>query len=233
MKKGIFVTILTLFTVFVNKKIAAQSFIDISAGASTQDRYFSNLSYKYQVNNNFRLGADLQIASPKYRFIDGKLFKTGYATSINLPVMFKITEQKQIRLDGFVRPGIRFQGILDPDGNDKRDSIYNSTAILIDAGLIVNVKITDRFNLNSGVSFPTGYQIAPTALFEYLGAANFHAGVSYAVNKKSILFAKAITGPALGADGDSYKYFWSAQAGLRISIGKKENKNLLLIEPSF
>ncbi len=233
MKKVTLMIAVMLFVLFKNEKIAAQSFVDVGLGASTLDKVSVNFSYKKQVSNKFRLGIDVQAASPKYRFIDGKLIDGGFATSINIPLMFKITEQENIRLDGFVRPGFRFQGVIDPDGNDTRDTKSTSSAILFDAGLIVNIKLSDRLNLHSGVSFPTGYQIAPSALFEYLGAANFHGGLSYATNKKSVLFVKAITGPALGGDGDTYKYFMSLQAGIRIPFGKKENKNLLLLEPSF
>lgn len=233
MKKIILTCGIAISSILISQKAVAQSLIDIGAGASTQDNYFTNLAYRHQVSNSFRIGLEVQVSSPKYRFIDAKLFKEGYATSIHIPLTFKITEQDRIRLDGYVRPGVRFQGVLDPDKNDKRDSILNSTAVMFDAGLLVNVKLTEKLNFNSGVSFPTGFQIAPNTLFEYFGAANFHGGLSYAATSKTILFVKGITGPALGANGDTYKYFWSVQGGLRFALGKKPTGNPLLLEPSF
>jgi hypothetical protein len=233
MKKTILTLGIAFGSILINQKAIAQSLIDVGVGASTQDNYFTNIAYRHQVNSNFRIGFETQIASPKYRFIDAKLIKEGYATSVHIPLTFKITEQSKIRLDGYVRLGARFQGVLDPDKNDKRDSILTSTAIMFDAGLVVNIKLTEKLNLNSGVSFPTGIQIAPSTLFEYFGAANFHGGLSYATSAKTILFAKGITGPAFGGNGDTYKYFWSVQAGIRFALGKKPTGNPLLLEPSF
>jgi hypothetical protein len=146
---------------------------------------------------------------------------------------FKIAEQDRIRLDGFFRPGFRFQGIIDPDNNGKEDSLLNSRAVLFEAGLLVNVKLTEKLNLSSGVLLPTAFEIAPTSLFEYMGTPNFTGGLSFAASQKSVIFLKGITGPAFGADGDTYKYFWSAQAGVRFALGKNPTTKSLLLEPSF
>ncbi len=214
------------------KKAYSQSLIDFSIGASTMDRYFSNLAYRYQVNDNFRIGFEFQMSSPKYRFVGARPFENGYSTSLNLPLSFKIAEQGRVRLDGFVRPGVRFQGIMFPD-NPAEESISNSTAVLLDAGLLVNVKLTDRLNLGSGVFLPAGFEIAPNTVFEYLGTPNFTAGLSYLASPKTILFLKGISGPAFGADGDTYKFIWSIQGGIRFALGKKSNNKSLLTEPSF
>lgn len=222
-----------LLTAHIFQKAQAQSLIDVGFGASTMDKYFTNVAYRYQINDNFRIGFEAQFSSPAYRFVGAIPFENGYATSLNLPLSFKITEQDRIRLDGFFRPGIRFQGKVDPDNNNVEDSILSSTAVLFDAGLVVNVKLTDKFNLNSGVILPAGFEIAPTSLFEYLGTPNFIGGVSYSASTKAIVFLKGITGPAFGADGDTYKYIWSLQGGIRLSLGKKTNSKSLLLEPSF
>jgi hypothetical protein len=50
---------------------------------------------------------------------------------------------------------------------------------------------------------------------------------------KTIVFIKGITGPAFGASGDTYKYIWSAQAGVRFALGKNPTTKSLLLEPSF
>ena len=222
-----------LLTALTFQKAQAQSMVDVGFGASTMDRYYTNLAYRYQVNENLRVGLETQFSSPKYRFVEAKPFEKGYATTISIPLSFKITEQDRIRLDGFVRPGFRFQGIIDPDNNGIEDSLLNSRAVLFEAGLLVNVKLTEKLNLSSGILLPAAFEIAPTSLFEYMGTPNFTAGLSYLASPKTIVFFKEVTGPAFGASGDTYKYIWSVQAGVRFAFGKNTTTKSLLIEPSF
>lgn len=232
-RKIISTTWLAILALLFIQNASAQSIVDISGGASSMDNYFTNLSYRRQVSDNFRIGFELQYGSPKYRFVEAKPFEKGYAWSLSVPLSFKLAEQERIRLDGFVRPGFRFQGIIDPDNNGIEDSLLNSRAVLFEAGLLVNVKLTEKLNLSSGVLLPTAFEIAPTSLFEYMGTPNFTGGLSYLASPKTIVFIKGITGPAFGASGDTYKYIWSVQAGVRFVFGKKTTTKSLLIEPSF
>lgn len=215
------------------KQTNAQSLIDIGAGASTLDNYYTNLAYRHQIKDNFRLGFEIQYGSPKYRFVEAVPFEKGYVWSLSAPLSFKIAEQDRIRLDGFVRPGFRFQGITDPDNNGIEDSLLNSRAVLFEAGLLVNIALTEKLNLSSGVLLPAAFEITPSSLFEYMGTPNFTGGLSYQASAKTIVFIKGITGPAFGANGDTYKYFWSAQAGVRFAFGKNPTTKSLIIEPSF
>jgi hypothetical protein len=231
--KIILTTCVVLLTALAFQKAEAQSMVDVGFGASTMDRCHTNLAYRYQVNDNLRIGLETQFSSPKYRFVEAKPFEKGYATTISIPLSFKITEQDRIRLDGFVRPGFRFQGIIDPDNNGIEDSLLNSRAVLFEAGLLVNVKLTEKLNLSSGILLPAAFEIAPTSLFEYMGTPNFTAGLSYLASPKTIVFIKGVTGPAFGASGDTYKYIWSVQAGVRFAFGKNTTTKSLLIEPSF
>ncbi|MFN5213725.1 MAG: hypothetical protein ACK5DY_03835 [Bacteroidota bacterium] len=232
-RKIISTTWLAILALLFIQNASAQSIVDISGGASSMDNYFTNLSYRRQVSDNFRIGFELQYGSPKYRFVEAKPFEKGYAWSLSVPLSFKLAEQERIRLDGFVRPGFRFQGIIDPDNNGIEDSLLNSRAVLFEAGLLVNVKLTEKLNLSSGVLLPTAFEIAPTSLFEYMGTPNFTGGLSYLASPKTIVFIKGITGPAFGASGDTYKYIWSAQAGVRFAVGKNPTTKSLLLEPSF
>jgi hypothetical protein len=232
-RKIISTTWLAILALLFIQNASAQSIVDISGGASSMDNYFTNLSYRRQVSDNFRIGFELQYGSPKYRFVEAKPFEKGYAWSLSVPLSFKLAEQERIRLDGFVRPGFRFQGIIDPDNNGIEDSLLNSRAVLFEAGLLVNVKLTEKLNLSSGVLLPTAFEIAPTSLFEYMGTPNFTGGLSYLASPKTIVFIKGITGPAFGASGDTYKYIWSAQAGVRFALGKNPTAKSLLLEPSF
>lgn len=231
--KNILTICVAILTALTFQKAQAQSLIDVGFGASNMDKFFTNVAYRYQVNDNFRIGLETQLASPKYRFVGAKPFEKGYATTISIPLSFKITEQERIRLDGFVRPGLRFQGIIDPDNNGIEDSLFNSRAVLFEAGLLVNVKLTEKLNLSSGILLPAAFEIAPTSLFEYMGTPNLIGGLSYLASPKSIVFLKGITGPAFGASGDTYKYILSVQAGVRFAFGKNPNSKSLLIEPSF
>lgn len=221
-----------LSTLFI-QHASAQSIVDVGVGASNMDQYSTNLAYRHQINDNFRVGFEIQYGSPKYRFVEAKPFEKGYAWSLSLPLSFKIAEQDRIRLDGFFRPGFRFQGIIDPDNNGVEDSLLNSRAVLFEAGLLVNLKLTEKLNLSSGVLLPTAFEIAPTSLFEYMGTPNFTGGLSYLASPKTIIYIKGITGPAFGASGDTYKYIWSAQAGVRFALEKNPTTKSLLLEPSF
>jgi len=232
-KKTIFKICIALLSILSIQKADAQSLVDIGVGASTMDRYFTDLAYRHQINDNFRVGFEIQYGFPKYRFVEAKPFEKGYAWSLSIPLSFRIAEQERIRLDGFVRPGFRFQGIIDPDNNGMEDSLLNSRTVLFEAGLLVNVKLTEKLNLSSGVLLPTAFEIAPTSLFEYMGTPNFTGGLSYLATKKSIVFVKGITGPAFGASGDTYKYIWSLQAGVRLAFGKNTTAKSLILEPSF
>jgi len=232
-KKTIFKICIALLSILSIQKADAQSLVDIGVGASTMDRYFTDLAYRHQINDNFRVGFEIQYGFPKYRFVEAKPFEKGYAWSLSIPLSFRIAEQERIRLDGFVRPGFRFQGIIDPDNNGMEDSLLNSRAVLFEAGLLVNVKLTEKLNLSSGVLLPTAFEIAPSSLFEYMGTPNFTGGLSYLASPKTIVFVKGITGPAFGANGDTYKYIWSAQAGVRFALGKNPTTKSLLLEPSF
>ncbi|AEE50278.1 hypothetical protein [Haliscomenobacter hydrossis] len=229
-KKG---GLLTLFALLLGLNVGyAQGLLDLSVGSSQQDRFFTNIAYRLQLSSRLRIGAELQLASTQYRFIDAKPITEGYASTLSLPISWQLYQNERIDLHFFFRPGVRFQGIIDPDDNDVRDEVLNSTAILLDPGLMVSIKATDRLRFQSGVSFPTLFQVQPSALFENNSTA-IHANVAYQVSKRSALFAKTLMGPAVGASGDSQKFVWSAQAGLRLSLGTPGKGNVLLMEPSY
>jgi hypothetical protein len=97
--------------------------------------------------------------------------------------------------------GARFQGVIDPDGNDQRDSILASTAVLAEVGFFVNIPLSERIHLQSGISFPIAYEIAPLPVLEYQWT-NIHAGVSYAFPHQ-VLFLKGSMGSAIGESKSS------------------------------
>lgn len=200
--------------------LSGQTILDLSAGASAQDRVAGNVAIRRQLGERFRGGLELQLAAPRYRFISAKPIREGYALSASLPLAWRLREEGPLRLDLFLRPGLRMQGILDPDGNDQRDSILSSTALIFEPGLLLSFAASERLRLMSGVSFPLFYELRPAALFENNVTA-LHGGLSWRAGPGTLLFVKALAGPAAGGDGDTQKFVQSFQVGLRFTFGKK------------
>ncbi len=208
----------------------SQTIIDLGIGTSQQDQWASQIALRQQLNPKFRAGLELQFSTPRYRFIEAKPITEGYSLILSLPLTYQLYEQDQLQLFGLFKPGFRRQGIIDPDGNDQRDSILNSTALLGELGLLINIIANERLNIQSGVSFPAAFEINPTNLFENLTTL-LHAGLTYRSGERSVLFAKANMGAAFGASGDSHKFLWSTQIGLRFALGKKLDS--LFVESAF
>ena len=194
----------------------SQSLIDISTGTSFQDQFAAQLTYRKQFSDNFRAGIELQYGSVKERFVEAQLIEEGYATSISIPMSLLLSKEEKIQLFGTFKAGIRFQGIIDPDGNNRRDSTLNSTALIGELGFLALVKASDNLYFQGGVSFPVGFELSPSSLFEYQWT-NLHVGMSFKA-RENILFLKGNLGPAFGASGDTYKFMWALQGGIRINL---------------
>jgi len=212
----------------------AQSFLDLSLGSSQQDNFALQLSTRKHFGPDFRAGLQFQYGSPNYRFIEARPIQNeGYAFIVSVPLSLKIYEQDQIQLWTYLNPGLRFQGVIDPDGNDQRDSLLNSTAFVAEAGLLVNISLNERMSFLGGVSFPLAFELDPSSLFE-MQATLVHAGLSVQTQAKSTFFFKGNMGPAFGANGDTQKFLWALQAGIRFPLGKNSpTPNSSFIESSF
>jgi hypothetical protein len=147
-------------------------------------------------------------------------------------LLYRLYASEHIRLDLYTRVGVRFHGVIDPDSNDQRDQVLASTAVNFEPGLVVSAPLSDRLTLHSAVTLPNVFEISPGFLFENNVTA-LSAGLAYQVGERRLLFVKANTGPAAGADGDSQKYTWSAQAGIRFTLGRKTTGNPLVLEPAY
>jgi hypothetical protein len=211
-------------------KISAQSMIDASIGTSHQDNFFTNIAYRYSVSDKFRIGVEAQIGAIQYRLVEAKPIKAGTATNIGIPLTVRMYQKSKIRMDFYAKPGIRLQSAPSFD-NGKKDSTVSSTAFSFDGGLLLTAKLSNKFNLQSGVTFPLIYQINPSTIFEniYPGFLNF--GGNYSATEKLTLFAKTGFGSALGGSGDTQKFGWNIQMGIRFSIGERATNNF--VEPSF
>ena len=230
-KKNFFYAFAFAFTFLFLEKTKAQSILDISVGTSHQDKFFGNLAYRYQINEKLRIGFESQFASPKYRFIDAKVIKTGYVATTSIPLTVRLYQKQQIRLDLYTRVGARFLGVIDPDGNDKPDSVLNATAFVFESGLLITVQLNDGLNFQSGFTFPVFYQIQPSGLLENVYVPIVHLGLNQKIGSKNVLFIKTAFGAAVGGDGDTQKFGKTIQAGIRFNLGSK--KNPTFVEPSF
>lgn len=230
-KNSIKASLMFLLILITSHMIFAQSMIDVSIGTSNQDNILSNLAFRYQFSDKFRIGLEAQFGSPKYRFIDAKPITTGYANMVSIPFTLRIYQREKIRLDFYNKLGLRFKGILDPDENDIRDSILNSTSYVFEPGLLVSVNLAEKLDLQSGFTVPVIYQSKPSAFIENIYPGLLHLGLSFSSSRKSTVFGKTMFGGSTGADGDTQKFGWSLQAGFRLSFGERDIP--VFIEPSF
>jgi hypothetical protein len=214
-----------------NTQSKAQSILDLSVGTSHQDHFFTNVAYRYQVGQRFRIGLEAQYGAVKYRLIDAKPITEGYSSTVSIPLTIRLYEKEKIRLDLYNKIGMRFQGILDPDNNDKRDSLLNSRAFAFEPGLLVSVNLSEKLDLQSGFTVPVLFQTSPSSLFENVYPGLLHLGLSYKSSDKTTLFAKTMAGGATGGDGDTQKFGWAIQAGFRINLSGKLIPSF--IEPTF
>ena len=212
----------------------AQSFLDLSIGSSQQDNFALQLSARKHFGPNFRAGLQLQYGSPNYRFIEARPIQNeGYAFIASVPLSLIMYDVEDIQLWTYLNPGLRFQGVIDPDENDHRDSLLNSTAFVAEAGLLVNINLSERKSFLGGVSFPLAFELDPSSLFE-MQATLVHAGLSVQTQTGRTIFFKGNMGPAFGANGDTQKFLWALQAGIRFPLGKNSpTSNSSFIESSF
>ncbi len=210
----------------------AQTMLDVSAGSSSQDYSFTTLAFRKGFSDRFRLGLEAQLGTVRYRFIGAQPIREGYSFALGVPLLYRLYESEHIRLDLYTRVGVRFQGVIDPDGNDRRDQVLASTGVHFEPGLVVSAPLGDRLTLQGGVTLPNVLEVSPQFLFEN-NATALSAGLAYRAGARRVLFVKANTGPSAGADGDTQKYTWSAQAGIRWVVGKAATGRPLLLEPAY
>jgi len=191
-----------------------------------QDDYATQASLRYALSEGVRIGVELRSGAPNYRFIEARPFQDeGYVTSVAIPVVFRIAQEEPIQLYGLARAGLRFQGVIDPDENDQRDSIFSSTAALGEVGLLLQIPCSDRVAFQSGVTFPFAYELSPGNLLENM-STQVHGGVSVGF-RNTAWFLNGAAGPAFGASGDTHKFNWAVQMGFRIRLSPGSSFSLL------
>jgi hypothetical protein len=231
MKNRFLLSILAIIICLFQQELSAQSMFDVSVGTSHQDNFFTNVAYRYQVSDKFRIGLEAQYGATKYRLMQAKAVTRGSATTVSVPLTLRLYEKEQIRLDLYTKVGMRFQSLSSPTATEIKDSLDASTAFVFEPGLLVTAKLSDKLNFQSGVTFPVLFQTSPSAIFENVYPGLLHFGLNYKWSEKSTVFAKTLFGGATGGDGDTQKFGWSLQTGLRFNFGQKTTPSF--VEPTF
>ncbi len=196
----------------------AQIQTDLFFGSSKADQSFVTLRASSMVNEGIRVGVSYQFSNYRYRFVDARPVSDGVAHTFRVLLLGRIAESDLLRLDGFLQPGYR---LLNVDPSVEQDFNYNfqsAQALILEPGLLVTLKASEKLNFHTGANMHMAWQVAPEALFEQFPSARILAGASYQVSDRWAVFTTTQTGPMSGAMGDSEKFFWQLALGLRYSL---------------
>jgi hypothetical protein len=210
----------------------AQTNLDIGLGTSNQDNGLLSIALRKQFSEKFRAGIELQSSLVRYRFIGAKVIDEGLSTSLSIPFSVKIYEFEKLRLDYYTRIGMRFQNVNQSFANEKRLQANTSFGVNVELGLQVSLALTEKINIQSGVTLPNLFEINPEFTYEN-NVTNLFVGVGYKLSEKSTFMFRANAGPAAGASGDSQKFIWGLQAGLRFSFKGNQNISNLRLDPLY
>lgn len=212
--------------------VNAQMMADFTIGTSKQDKAFVNIAFRKQFSDKFRAGVELQTGAVNYRFISSKRISEGISNTLSFPASLRIYQKEKLRLDFYTRIGLRFQSVSSHNQLKNKLESNSSTGFNFEPGLVATLLLSDQLNVQSGFTLPNVFEVSPTFVFEN-NVTNLFLNINKRVSEKSIFLVKFNAGPAAGADGDTQKFIWSVQAGLRLSVGKSNAKNNLIPDPSF
>jgi len=116
----------------------------LSIESSFQDNFSTQVAIRNQFTPRLNSGFEVLTGLPKYRFVGTKVMREGYTFSLSIPNSFLIQQQEKIELYGVGRIGARFQGIIDPDNNDLRDSTLTGTALMGELGVMTSLRLPKR-----------------------------------------------------------------------------------------
>lgn len=195
-------SIILLLSIFLGISTQAQSVLDIGIRSSQQDDIEIQANYGKQFSPKFSVGIQFQYGMSNYRFISGITFQDkGYSMAINAPLLFKINSDNKLQLNLLLKPGLRLQGVK-PEETNNVNGDFKSTAIMFEPVLLLNNPINGHSNVQSGVTFPIVYEVAPIVLFENQTTL-LHAGVNVKAGKNLRMFFNGNMRFAWSASGDS------------------------------
>ncbi|TAE82083.1 MAG: hypothetical protein EAY81_09310 [Bacteroidetes bacterium] len=230
--KKLIVTLAVSITCLFAQIVNAQSMIDAGIGLSNQDNGLLNIALRKQFSEKFRAGVELQTGSVKYRFIGAKVIDEGFSTSFSIPFSVRVYEFEKLRLDYYTRMGVRFQNVSQSFADEKKLQANNSFGLNAELGLQVSLALSEKLNIQSGVTLPNLFEVNPEFIYEN-NVTNLFAGVAYKLSEKSTFMFRANAGPSAGANGDSQKFNWGLQAGLRFSLNGSQNASTLRLDPLY
>lgn len=230
--KNLILTLAVSITCLFLQQAHAQTNIDVGIGASKQDKGSLNLAIRKQFSEKFRAGVEFQTGAVNYRFIEAKVIDEGLSTSLSVPFSVRLYEFEKLRLDYYTRIGFRYQNVDQSYASERKLEANTSFAVNAELGLQVSLALSDKLNVQSGVTLPNVFEINPQ--FEYENnVTNLFAGIGYKLSEKSTLMLRANAGPAAGASGDSQKFIYGFQAGLRFSLKGNKNASTLRLDPLY
>ncbi len=202
----------------------AQISFDLQLGTSRRDYSLTTFRVNYQLNDVWRIGGEFQASDYRYRFIDARKIENGFASETRVFALGRLAENNRIRLDFFLKTGWRTVNVSEDEPQQIAYDFENSSAILVDPGLLVTLKATENLFFHTGVHLPLAFQIAPEFIGEQLQSNYILFGGSYALSERWVVLAHGFTGATFGANGDAEKYMWQTSVGVRFSLkGKKVN----------
>lgn len=200
---------------------SAQWSVDIQGGSSKQDYQNWILRGTIQLSERTTVSIESKNSDYRYRFIDARRVERGYSGQLSLSLAYRLHETEHLRLEGFLKPGIRYINFNEDDPQPfEFYSFSDSYALTFQPGLIVSIKSTDKLWLHTGINLFTSFQISPATLYEQFPSSLLLAGFSQQLGEQWVLFSNNMAGPASGASGDTEKFYWETNLGLRWCFGK-------------
>ena len=225
MKNIIFVLLWGMGPLFVSSQVN----LDLEFGSSRADYGHWELGINHAISTKWRIGAEFQASDYRYRFIDARAVRNGFAGQFRLLLMGRMAESELLRLDFFAKPGFRYTAAGE-EGEQffENYDFQNSMALTLDPGILVSIKVRENLNFHTGLNMHTVLQIQPEAILEQYPSSFLLAGASWSPAKRWVLFSKNSVGPAAGASGDTRKFFWESSLGIRFILGSPDSQSLIL-----
>ncbi|MEO1450587.1 MAG: hypothetical protein AAFV07_13745 [Bacteroidota bacterium] len=206
--------------------LSAQIDVDVMGGTSKADQFFGSMRASWVGERGFRLGAQLQAGTYRYRFIDARPVEGGAVSEFRFFISLPLAVDDRIRLDAHLHPGIRFMDAPTGEQEFKYD-FQDSRAITLDPGLVATFFPAKRWAIHTGISLRMVWQISPEVIFEQFPSGMLRVGGTYALSQKCSVFADVLSGPNSGASGDTEKYGWQVATGVRFRLGKDNRHQLI------
>ncbi|SMG49214.1 hypothetical protein SAMN05661096_03582 [Marivirga sericea] len=230
--KNLILTLAVSISCLFAQLASAQTHLDVGVGLSNQDNGLLSIAVRKAFSEKFRAGIELQSGLVNYRFIGAKVIDEGVSTSISIPFSVRLYEFKKLRLDYYTRVGVRFQSVDQSFADENKLQANTSFGLNAELGLQVSLALTEKLNVQSGVTLPNLFEIDPEFIYEN-NVTNLFAGVGYQLSEKLTFMLRANAGPAAGASGDSQKFIWGLQTGLRFSLKGNQNTSALRLDPLY